>query len=358
MLFGAVFCGPGEKRRAEDIVRLRKAARKGKLKKNQAVFTIDSESGMVISLPELRPRMHRIDPTDAVANVLRKVFPAILFLCLPVSGCGYSCYSGFWNGSASGVGVSNTSCPLTKAMGAVTVQMSVASTSSGTSAVYPSLLGSPRPSLNLPSASSTSNNVEHIFVTLRGIEALAAGPADADSSSWQELVPDLEAHPAQLDLLSSSAQLPQAFQLPLTGDSQSLSSPAEANAPVAVPADEYRQLRLRLAPSNAFPDNLAPQSNACGSVGCHCIVLAGGSVRPLQFDSSDAGFRVTAERATDTTQDQGTASVFRVLPGELIHLSIEFDPASSVFFASNAAVRLVPVFKVVSRSSSPTASTQ
>lgn len=275
--------------------------------------------------------MHRTDSTDAATKVLRSVFPAVIFLGLSVSGCGYSCYSGFWNGNQSGVGFSNTSCPLAKAMGAVTVQVSAASTSSGASAAFPSLLA------------SQNRSVEHIFVTLRGIEAQPADLANAESSGWQELAPDLATHPVQLDLLSSL--LPVA----LTADSQSLSSPSNANVPATVPADEYRQLRIRLASPNPSSDDLLPESNACGKVGQNCIIFADGSVWPLQFEDVATEFHVTPEDSTD--------GVFRVLPGEVIHLSIEFDPASSAFFASNGAVRLVPAFQVISRRSSPDGNT-
>jgi len=63
--------------------------------------------------------MQRTAATKAAANALQRLFPAVLLLCLAVSGCGDTCYSGFWNGSG-GVTVSN-SCPLTKTTGAVVV---------------------------------------------------------------------------------------------------------------------------------------------------------------------------------------------------------------------------------------------
>lgn len=269
--------------------------------------------------------MHRMDSTDAAANVLRTSFPAVLLLCLAVSGCGYSCYAGFWNGNQSGAGFSNTSCPLTKAMGAVTVQMSAASAAS---AAIPSPLASP-------------NNVEHIFVTLRGIEAHPSELADTDWPGWQELVPDLATHPVQLDLLAPMA---------LAGDSGLLGSPVRANIQATIPADEYRQLRIRVAPFDPSPGDPLPESNACGIVGWNCIVFADGSARPWQFDNTTAEFRITSEHSTD--------GLFRVLPGEVIQLSIEFDPSPSVFFTSKAAVRLVPIFRVASRASSSSSNTQ
>jgi hypothetical protein len=278
--------------------------------------------------------MHHTDAMEAPANVPREIFPVLLLFCLAVSSCGNTCISGFWTGNQSQAAVSNTSCPPTKATGAVTVQMSVASASSGASAVFPPPFASP-------------NNVEHIFVTLRGIEAHPDSVADADSPDWQELAPDLAAHPMQVDLLAPLGPLAPSET---TGDSGSLGLPANADVPINIPADEYRQLRLRLAPLHPSPDDLIPESNACGNVGWNCIILADRSVRPLQFDGAAAEFHITPE--------QGTDSLFRVLPGEVIHLSIEFDPASSVFFASNDAVRLVPIFRAVSHSSSPPANAE
>src|SRR6266851_5318107 len=301
--------------------------------------------------------MQRTGARETAANVLRNVFPAVLLLCLAVSGCGTTCFSGFFNGSASGVMVSNSSCPLTKVTGAVIVQIGAASTPPTASAAFPPPLASPRAS---PGASPS--NVQHILVTLRGIEAHPDAVADEDSPRWQELAPDLSAHPVQLDLLDPSPQLaPLALLTPLapltmTGDSRSLDVPAGAIAPATVPADEYRQLRFRLLPRNPAPDDPIPESNACGDFGWNCVVFADRSARPLEFagaptQSGPSGFSTAAE--FHIPLEHGAASLFRVLPDEVIHLSIEFDAASSVYFASNAAVRLVPVFRVVYRRSSP-----
>jgi hypothetical protein len=282
---------------------------------------------------------------ETAANVLRKVFPAVLLLCLAVSGCGTTCVSGIFNGPTSSVGVSNISCPLTKAMGAVTVQFSVASVPSTNTAVFPPPLAS------LHASQGTSrNNVQHILVTFRGIEAHPDMAADEDSPAWQELAPDLSAHPVQVDLLASSS---------LTGDSRSLGSPADAIVPAVLPADEYRQMRFWLLPRNPSPDDPVPESNACGDVGWNCIVFADRSTRPLEFPHSEFAAASVRQLGFGPAPqfhiplEHGAASLFRLLPGEVIHLSIEFDAAASVYFASDAAVHLVPVFRVVSRRSSP-----
>jgi hypothetical protein len=258
---------------------------------------------------------------QAAASVQGRIFPSVVLLCLAVSGCN-TCYSGFWNGNGSGVTVSNRSCPLTTATGTVSVQMGTASAPSTASRALPSPLLSP-------------GAIQHIFVTLRGIEA-RPGMASVDASSgWQELVPHLAKHPVQLDLLA------------LDGNSRLPGSPAGANVAAIVPADEYRELRLLLVPPHPFSDDLIAESNACGNVGWSCIVFADRSVRPLECNAAAPEFRIIPERGSD--------SLFRLLPEEVIHLSIEFDASASAFFASNAPVCFVPVFKVVSRSSSPAA---
>src|SRR5713226_8455305 len=185
--------------------------------------------------------MQRTGATETTANDLRQAFPLVLLLCLAVSGCGNFCFSGSLNGTASGITVSNSSCPLTKATGAVIVQLSAAPAPPTAFAAFPppfaSPLASPSPSLGaLPDA--LPNNVQHIFVTLRGIEAHPDMVADEDSPGWQELAPDLSSHPVQLDLLAPLAPLAPSA---LNGVSGSLALLGGANDPATVPADEYRQ---------------------------------------------------------------------------------------------------------------------
>ncbi len=297
--------------------------------------------------------MQRAGATETAANVLRKVFPVVLLLCLAVCGCAKTCFSGSWNGSASQIKFSNSSCPLTRATGGVIVQMGAAAAPAADHAAFPPPLASSR-----PSPGSLAGDLQHIFVTLRGIAAHPDTVADEDSADWQELAPGLSAHPVQLDLLSPLAPV---AQLTLNGDSRSLDSPTGTILPATVPADEYRQLRLRLVPRNPSPDDPIPESNACGDVDWNCIVFADRSMRPLEFAgaptrSGPLGIDPAPEFLIPL--EPGAGSVFRVLPDEVIHLSIEFDAASSVCFASNAAVRLVPVFRVVSRRSSPAPTAQ
>ena len=261
------------------------------------------------------------------ARAVEGILPAVLLLCLAASGCHNTCVSGFWNQSGSGVSISNTSCTLSTAKGAVVLQMA-----------SPTVDTTPRVSAPPSNSPPVSAAVQHIFVTLVGVEAHSSAPADSESSGWQELVSGLAEHPVQLDLLGVAEG--SRFATPLTADEFPLSilSPV----PTSVRADEYRQLRIRFAGNQLAPDEPIPEANACGDAGWQCIVLAGGVVRPLIIEGAAPEFRITSEHIAGGS--------FRVLPGAITHLSIEIDSPSSVAFAANGPVRLTPVFKVGSAS--------
>jgi hypothetical protein len=276
-----------------------------------------------------------MQPPTAVqdlSRIFRKVFLAALLLCLATSGCNNSCYSGFWNGNGSGVAAGNTSCPLTPATGNVAMQMGAASVSSAastTSAVFASV-PSPR-------------DIQHLYITLRAIDAHASSTADNAASGWQQLAPALAPNPLQVDLLALNTESPS------SAPSTSAIAPTalSANIPATIPAEEYRQLRLQLMARHPSPEEVIPERNDCGNVGWSCVVFADGSVRPLEFGGAAPEIRITPAHSAE--------NLFRVLPDENVRLSIQFDARSSSFFssntaddtASNAAVQMVPVFKVV-----------
>lgn|SRR2546425_3569428 len=257
------------------------------------------------------------------ARAVEGILPAVLLLCLAASGCHNTCVSGFWNQSGSGVSVSNTSCTLSTAKGAVVLQMAT-----------PTVDASPRVSAPLFNSPPVSAAVQHIFVTLAGVEAHSSATADSESSGWQELASGLAGHPVQVNLLGVAEG--SRSTTPLTADEFPLSilSPV----PASVRADEYRQLRIRFAGNQLAPGEAIPEANACGDARWQCIVLAGGVVRPLIIEGAAPEFCITSEHIASGS--------FRVLPGAVTHLFIELDSSSSVAFAANGPVRLTPVFKV------------
>jgi hypothetical protein len=176
-----------------------------------------------------------------------------------------------------------------------------------------------------PSAGNDSN-IQHVFVTLQGIEANPSATADENSPNWQELAPNLAKEPIQLDLLAR------------TGGS----CEPNISARVSVRADAYRQLRLRLSPNQ--PDTTDPvlQQNSCGSAAFNCVVTFDGNIKPLVLDREPSQIQISSQ--------QITSGSFRIFGDAPVNLKIEFNPQSSHFIPTDSVVQLVPVFTAAAQS--------
>src|SRR5579862_6828357 len=108
---------------------------------------------------------------------------ACLLLCFVLIGCGDTCFviTGIFPNTTS------TTNPLTCNLGAGNGTVTV-----GINSVRPS------------SVAPMSPNLEHVFITLRGIEAHPSALADEDSPDWQELAPELASEPVQIDLMAAT----------------------------------------------------------------------------------------------------------------------------------------------------------
>ncbi len=230
----------------------------------------------------------------------RTCFFAALLFCLSFVGCSNYCFV-FVSNPGGSISSSTPSCQLNTATGAVSLRINASPTAS---------------------TEAAPARIQHIFVTLRGIEAIASALADDDSPDWRELAPKLATRPVQLDLLARDA------------DSCARSTFDDAT----VPADAYRQIRLRLASNQPATDESAPEENACGSVGLNCVVTSDGRIRPLVLDRASSQFQIPS--------DHISGGFFRVLPDTAVNLNIEFNPQSTLLFSADDPVRLVPVFNV------------
>jgi hypothetical protein len=240
-------------------------------------------------------------------EVPRQVFFISVLFSLSLMGCGDSCFIFVSNPSGGTLVVGTTPCSLNNANGTARIRL--------TSSVR-------------PTAANWPASIQHIFVTFQGIEANRSATADDDSPDWQELAPQLATVPIQLDLLAHNRD---------SCESTILSSD------VAVPADTYRQIRLRLSSSLAETNESILQENRCGSFGFNCIVKASGGTRALILNSQMLRIRIPS--------DQIAGGSFQILPGTAANVTIEFSSSSSVVFAADGDVRLVPVFTVESKSS-------
>jgi hypothetical protein len=228
----------------------------------------------------------------------------VAFLFLALMGCGDSCLLIVSNPGGGGGTVAGSipNCSLGTATGNVRVRVT---------------------SPQVPSTNSDANRTDHIFVTMRGVEASASATATADdkSSGWEELAPKLATQPEQVDLLAPSE------------DSCATSSLGD----VSIPANQYRQIRVRLLDNEAdFSNFLLPQ-NSCGSVAFNCVVTHDGSIHALELDSETSPqIRISPESI-----DGG---FFRVVPDTTSDLEIKFAPQSSRLISAEQSTRLAPVF--------------
>jgi hypothetical protein len=240
-------------------------------------------------------------------------FFTILLFCLSFVGCNNYCFEFVSNpGGSISTSTNTPSCQLNTATGTVRLRV----------------IPSPP-----PTAEATPTTIQQIFVTLRGIEATPSAIPDDDSPNWRELAPQLATQPAQLDLLAHCAD--------------SCEEKQNTFADVAVPAEAYRQIRLRLSPNQPATDEPVPEENACGSVGFNCVITADGGIRPLVLDGLSSQFQISSGHIS--------GGFFRVLPDTAVNLKIEFSAQSSLFFPANEAVRLLPAFTVEPQASSESA---
>jgi hypothetical protein len=248
---------------------------------------------------------HRISFRLAKPTSLACFFATLLF-CLSFVGCSNYCFVFVSNPGGSISTSSNTpSCQLNTSTGTVSLRVIASATPSAQA---------------IPSSAA----IQHIFVTLRGIEATPSVIPNDDSPDWRELAPQLATQPEQLDLLAHN--------------DDSCGRNQNTFADVAIPAEAYRQIRLRLAPNQPATDEPVPEENACGSAGFNCVVTSDDEIRPLLLDGPSSQFQISS--------DHISGGFFRVLPDSAVNLTIEFNPQSSLFFPAGQAVRLLPAFNV------------
>jgi Domain of unknown function (DUF4382) len=246
----------------------------------------------------------------------QSVFLAILLCCLGLIGCDNSCVVFVSNPGGGGGTLSGSlnSCSLNQVNGNVRLQI-----------ISPTA----------PPAGDTPVRIEHIFVTIRGIEANPNPTAADDSPDWQELAPKLLAQPVQVDLLTNTAD----------------SGAVQVFADAAVPANAYRQIRLRLSPNQSDETGSIVQENWCGSVGVNCVVTSEGNILPLVLKNGASQIQIASQ--------QIVGKFFRVVPDSTVNLRIEFNPQPSLSIPMNGVmddtVSFVPQFTVESQTVSESA---
>lgn len=162
--------------------------------------------------------------------------------------------------------------------------------------------------LDPPTCASPRGSVNHIYVSISGVQLNPDANATAASSGWVDAAPTLAASPKQIDLINAGAVL-----------GNLVSS--------TVATGTYGSLRLLLA-----PDTSTVANNQCGGLGAHCMI-SGATTSPI----------ITAAENTNgivvNTADIFNSTIPVVQTGS--NINVLFDSCSSLIQTS-AGFRLLP----------------
>jgi len=159
-----------------------------------------------------------------------------------------------------------------------------------------------------PSCTPPNGDFQSVFVSIRSVQAHISSTANDNSSGWQELAPQLNTTPVQLDLL----HLPQSGQCLL----------AQLGSNTSLPAGDYQQIRLLLV-SNNPGGNPTPSPNACAGHGFNCVVLADNSVHDLDLSSqANTGLKIPP--------GQIVGGPIHVGAGQSVDINIDFNACDSI----------------------------
>jgi hypothetical protein len=216
---------------------------------------------------------------------------AVIFLAVGLSGCGNSCYAGFSINGKGGLIVVAGNPPPACSLSQVNGTMRVVA------------LKSPVCESCMP-----ATRVEHVFVTLQGVQLLPLAGDDTNSPDWLELAPQLAKEPRQIDLMGNF--LPVILQ---------------ENTTVA--AGSYREVRLQFVSGSSMSAETLPSENACGGTLWNCRVMADGHVQPLRLPTDGSELSIPSQNMEN--------GPFVVLPdtGMELRLSLESHPRA---YFSNA----------------------
>ena len=171
-----------------------------------------------------------------------------------------------------------------------------------------------------PSCKYPNGDFQHVYVTIRSVQAHTSSSADDSTPGWQELAPQLNDHPMQIDLFAAG---PNACLLTMLGSN------------TALPAGSYQQIRLLLVPNDGNSGPL-PATNSCVNEGFNCAILQDGSVHELQLSSqANTGLKIPP--------GQIEGGPITVESGQDVDLNIDFNACASIIREGNGTFRLKPV---------------
>lgn len=157
-------------------------------------------------------------------------------------------------------------------------------------------------------AAMPSRTFSNVWVTIVSVKAHISATADPTASGWQELAPQLNSAPMQVNLLKLPAQ--GQCLLAQLGSAE-------------LPAGDYQQIRLILL-ANAATSTL-PSPNKCAQLGnvFNCAEDAAGNFHELKLASE-------AQTGLKVPPGQMMGGPLHVAAGQSVDLNIDFDACASI----------------------------
>ena len=170
-----------------------------------------------------------------------------------------------------------------------------------------------------PSCAFPNGDFDHAFISIRSVQAHTSATATDNTPGWQELVPQLDMAPVQVDLFA-------------LGNNACLLNTLGSNT--ALPAATFQQIRLLLV-ANDGSSGAVPATNACTNQGFNCVVLHDGSIHELQLSSqANTGLKIPP--------GQIVGGPITVQAGQDVDLNIDFNACASIIQEGNGDFRLKP----------------
>jgi len=210
--------------------------------------------------------------------------------------------------------------PVVVTLAAAIVAVIIISCSGGTSTMQTPSMGIVNVSVSdPPSCMPPNGHFEHVYVTVRSVQAHISATAGDDTGGWQELAPQLASAPMQIDL----------FSKPNTNCV--LAKLGSASLPVGT----YQQIRLLLVSNSPAAGAPVPSPNACAGNGFNCVLPDDGTIHELLLSSQDnTGLKIPP--------GQIVGGPIQVAAGQSVDLNIDFNACASIVRQGNGAYRLKP----------------
>lgn len=171
-----------------------------------------------------------------------------------------------------------------------------------------------------PSCKNPNGNFEHVYITVRSVQAHTSGSATDSTPGWQELAPQLNSQPMQVDLFSAAQTNCVLAQL----------------GSASLPVGSYQQIRLLLVSNSPAASDAVPMTNACAGNGYNCVVLSDTSIHELDLSSqANTGLKIPP--------GQVVGGPIQVTAGQSVDLNIDFNACASIVQEGNGQFRLKPV---------------